>query len=260
MNPLYSLLLAPVLLPVPEIEGDRLLWRPAEGTQLQRTVLTSENSTKEKSLLSISGNEQDAGTGVERSTQGTIVVHDRFGPPMDGAGPSSVQRTFEQVSEATNIDGIPDGIHVRGGESGEGLLEGKTVAFTFDAESEDYEPDWEEGSNGKIEWLEGLNADMDYSTFLPEEPVNEGDLWKIDLSGVRQLLQPGGKIQIDENDESDPETPEGGLAIVVPKASAMERLEELRGALSATYAGTRKIGGRSLGVIALRWSSTGPWT
>lgn len=252
MQVLTSLLLASTLIPTLRPTGDRLAWEPSEGIQLQRTIHTSVESVTDHALLVMDGDEQDVGSGMERSTQRTIEITDTFGPPSATSGPSSLQRTFDTVTQELDSTGAPEGVQVRGGQGGSGLLEGLTVGFTLDEETGDYEAAWADDSEGKGEWLEGLHADMDGAAFLPGDAVSAGDSWEIDLAAAGELLWPGGELFVDDGPGADnPDVPEGGIVILVPSARDVRRLDELEGSLIAKYAGQREVDGRSVGVIEL---------
>ncbi len=253
MQVLTSLLLATALLPIAPQRGDQLIWRPAAGTQVQRTVSSSLASVTEEALLSMNGDERDTGSGMERSSESTVQTTDRFGDPRGDSGPGSIQRTFDTVVESMDIAGQPEGVLVRGAEGGSRPMEGLAVNFAWDEDSSGYEPSWQPGAGGQDEWLTGLRADMDGAAFLPEGPVEEGDTWKVDLSSVQDLFRPGGEIFVEEdgNLEDDQDIPEGGIVILVPSTGDIRRLDDLQGKLSAEYAGRREVDGRSLGVIEL---------
>lgn len=253
MQVLTSLLLASALLPLAPQRVDRLTWNPAAGTQLQRTVSRTLVSVTDEALLQMNGDEQDAGSGMERTTESTIVAADLFGEPKEGSGPGSIQRTFDTVAHEVDIAGQPEGVLVRGTEGGSGPMEGLAVDFTWDADSGAYEPSWQPGAGGEDRWLSGLKADMDGASFLPSEPVEAGDRWEVDLAAASDLLWPGGRVFVEEDSNlaDDHDIPDGGIVILVPSSGGIRRLDELKGKLNAKYSGRREVDGRSLGVIEL---------
>jgi hypothetical protein len=106
-----------------------------------------------------------------------------------------------------------------------------TVAFTWNENERKYEHAYR-GKSGEAIWLPGLVEDTDLPTLLPDHKVAIGDTWKIDPEHFRKVLAPGGSLAFE-------------------KLGDVEFDKQLGGEATAKYEGTRAVGGRKLGVIAL---------
>jgi len=107
---------------------------------------------------------------------------------VGGGRPLELLRDFEEVRTTWGWNDRHEVLHP---------LLYRTVRFTWDAEQETYDKDWEP-RRGSIRPLEGLWEDLDFRCLLPEEPVAVGEAWYVSLRKIAPALLPGGSIHRDK--------------------------------------------------------------
>lgn len=168
------------------------------------------------------------------------VVTDAF-EAVEGGGPLRVLRTFDELGAEEKSRFSGEGGDEDDDAEYESALEGKTVLFTWDAESEAFEAAFADGSEGDGELLAGLAEDMDLRRLLPERPVAEGDSWEIEGRVFECVLDPGGELGLEETESEEADTTGTDEALRA----------NLTGTVTATYQGTQEEEGVRLAVIAL---------
>jgi hypothetical protein len=241
--------LAPVAvlaLLAPPRESDELAFRPDKGTRVVRTVSIRSHDKLESASLSVNGEEMpsDGSISMEIEHTSELVFADRFGA-SEGGRALEITRTFEKLGASTNTrssDGEEDADET---EDEKSALEGARVVFRWNAEDEDYDAGWPEGESHDGALLEDLAADLDLRGFLPDESVEEGAEWKVDVDAMRSLLDVGGDLKL-EVEDADPDD--------TKLEDEMDRglMENLEGDVNATYGGRREVDGRTMGVIEVR--------
>jgi hypothetical protein len=110
--------------------------------------------------------------------------------------PSKLLRTFDALSQ--NMD-FEISVPMDGGTPPQfdstSALEGKTVAFTWNAEKGDYDIAFA-GGEGDNDLLERLTEDMDLRVFLPAKEVAADDTWDVPLGSLKNLFSPGGDLKL----------------------------------------------------------------
>lgn len=223
---------------------DELAFRVAPHTTLTRTVKSSHVLELESMVLSLNGEEVEdpylatVGMHVERTE--TRVVTDVI-ESVAGARPEKLTRTFDELgAEEHTTFRDEDGEE---GDDGEyaSALEGKTVVFTWDEESEGFAAAFAEGAEGADEDLAGLQEDMDLRAFLPPGPVAAGDTWELEPALFGRILDPGGDVELQRVGDE------------VQDSSAMDAAlrANLAGKITATYKGVQEEDGLRLAVIEL---------
>lgn len=130
-------------------------------------------------------------------------------------------------------------------------LEGKTVRFKWNADTEAYEKSLKDGK-GDDALLEPLSEDMDVRLLLPPKKVAEGDSWDVPGQKLLPLFLPGGLP--------------GPLGTTDDKEDVQTVLEELRSSfaklqddlkIQCKYRGTKEEGGDKVAAIEFHFSASG---
>jgi hypothetical protein len=159
MNRTRTLTLSALLVPALSAAiapADTLAYAPATGTRLARAWTVKQEMTLDDMQMTMNGQPFPMDLQMDMSTtmENDIQVTDVIGALREGA-PAEVRRTFDKL--ATNGDFsmemavMPDG----GMEStitGSSKLEGKTVTFTWNEETKEYDVAYHE-SEGDAELL-----------------------------------------------------------------------------------------------------------
>ncbi|NOT29497.1 MAG: hypothetical protein HOP15_03505 [Planctomycetes bacterium] len=243
--PLHRVLLVPsVLIALAPLAEERIAFGVAAETTLVRTL---ENEyTMELDSLSLTMNGEDVPADmfgefemhIERREN--FVVTDMFEAVGEGR-PERLRRSFDELGgkEQTRYSS----------EEGEqsddtdyaSALEGKSVVFTWNAESEEFEAAFAEGAAGEAELLERLEEDMDLRRFLPAGAVSADESWQVEAGAIVSVLDPGGDMLLADTDGEELDTDE---------QEALLRAN-YTGTIEAVYQGTREVDGVNVAVIAL---------
>ena len=122
-----------------------------------------------------------------------------------------IERHFEVVGNLfEELTTDPFGAEHEDETPGASELEGATVVFDWDAESEEFEASFAESSEDLDEGLlEELDARADLADFLPDGNVSVGDTWDIPVSAFIRMTNLSGDLSVvqegreptDEDDE-----------------------------------------------------------
>ncbi|MBM3986746.1 MAG: hypothetical protein FJ294_02165 [Planctomycetes bacterium] len=178
-----------------------------------------------------------------------LVFEDTYPQGAEGR-PALLHRKFVALAneERQTMGGLVDDESESSGEttSETSELEGRTVAFRWNAEEDKFDLSYEGESEGADEaLLEGLIEDCDLRGVLPAVEVGEGDTWDLDAQVFDLLTGPGGDVALEDptdEDDSDDDLDE-------------QFRENIEGDLKATFAGLREVEGAKLAVIELRGSA-----
>lgn len=123
--------------------------------------------------------------------------------------PTLVHRTFDELTKMSTQSGTsPEGDEEVLEDPGTSELEGKTVAFTWDADEEEYVAAFVE-DEGDEDLLEELQFSGYLAGFLSDGDVEEGDRWEVEASFFDVLTEPCGDLKFvleskkDDEDEDD---------------------------------------------------------
>ncbi len=251
---LVAALAAPIVLAF-TAPRDSVSFAPKDGASVTKTFTSTTNFTMDDMSMLLNG--QDPGMMPEMEMEmeftQTIAVTDTYEKSSDGV-PVKLTRTFDEIGTdmevAVTIDMMGETQEQNTTGTGSSELEGTTVVFSWDADSEEYDKSFVDGE-GDDELLEGLVEDMDLRVLLPDGDVSEGDEWDIALGDLPEVLAPGGDLALDIEIEGG-ESPMGG-----PDPTMMTNLREMfgdmmEGEATGRYMGTREIDGKKVGVIALK--------
>ncbi len=220
---------------------DTLAWKPTEGT-LVRIFETSSESELEGLGMFLDGEERENPHGggppqmMIKSAERNVFVDEIL--EADDERVLHFKRTFRELSQTRTMESelAPEPTE----EERISDLEETTVVFKWDADEEEYELEFELDEGLDESLLEHLVEDTTLRGFLPEEEVEEGDSWEVDIEAYINAMWPGGVLGFyEEQAGPDEQRLEMTLAL----------LEEVQGSIEATYQGTREEDGVRVAVI-----------
>lgn len=214
-----------------------------EGTTLVKVFEQNFDFALDSISMTMDGNDMSGMMGDLSMEQGVVerVEFTDTYHSMKGDKPAKLARTFVSLeANETSEVSSPQGDNSEDKEKSS-ELEGTTVIFEWDSDEEEYALSFAE--DGSDDLLEDLEEDADLRGFLPEGEVGEGDSWEVDASAFEALFSPSGDLKFVGEDDEESEEDDGELN---------EQFEEnLSGAVTATYKGTRKIDDVLVGVIEI---------
>jgi hypothetical protein len=233
---------------------DALTFGPDEGVEVTKAFSTEFDLELDDLSLFISG--QDIGSMIGSPSIQVLggfelTFTDLYGEVVDGR-PRRLERTFDELSSDSTVSFEMMGESQEDGGEASSPLEGLSVVFAWDEESESYRTRYADDSGGDDEWLEGLTEDTDLRELLPRGDVSEGDSWSFDPEILLSVLMPGGDLAWDAEGIEDADMEEFDELFDEFSERLLEAAEELLdGEGTATYAGVRDVDGREVGAIEL---------
>ena len=239
---------APLLFTAPAVE---LAFTPNEGDALTTTaerVLQLELAGTE-TTVTVDGEEQETSESPDlemtlRETE-LLVFTDEY-TEVGGDQVVELFRTFDEIG-TTSYQSLtdPEGEEFELETPGVSALESTTVWFRWDEDDEEYSARFdEEIEDPDEELLEDLEAVADFSWFLPEDEVEEGDGWEIDIEAFRQLSSLSGDLKVVQEDDA-------------PDDDFGDQFDEnLEGELEGELTGFREENDRRLAVIRIEGEFT----
>ncbi len=229
--------------------ADKIAFTPAEGTTVTKTFAST--TTMEMDEMTALMNGQPAPIPEIEMTMEmlqTVTVTDEYAK-MAAGQPTMLVRTYDAISNELEME-VDSGAGAEApGGGGSSPLEGSTVEFKWNADTEEYDLKFADGEDGDAELLTGLTEDMDLRALLPSEELSEGDTYDIDLAGFADVLAPGGDLKIEmELDGS------GADNAMDPEMMTNFRQffeDLLEGEATGKYVGTRDVDGVKVAVIEL---------
>ncbi|MCP3917572.1 MAG: hypothetical protein GY711_18665 [bacterium] len=226
---------------------------PADGSTLTKTFTNTVKFGLDDMSMLMNGEENPMMPQMEMDMTMThiVTVSDEYVSVKDGR-PAKLKRSYDTISQDMEVDMTVEAMGQTNDEtatgSGSSELEGKTITFAWDGDADEYKLSFGD-DEGDDELLENLIEDMDLRGLLPEDEVSEGDSWDIELSGLVDILAPGGDLKIDI--EMDGQEMGGG-----PDPTMMADMREmladmLEGEATAKFAETREVDGAEVAVIEL---------
>ncbi len=208
-------------------------FNPVEGRETYRSFEVSTNFGLES--LSMRMNDQEMPLGdlggvdpseLEFEAGYSLEVRDVFDAVVNGL-PIKISRTYDEVSGRYDFSD-------ESAEKSMEELEGETVVFTWNAESEQYDRAWsKEDEEADDEVLQALAADLDLRALLPSGDVEVGATWEVPASELSSLLVPG--LDLARAAESDIE----GMEEIPPEIAAALRDALEKASLQCTFRGLR---------------------
>jgi hypothetical protein len=130
-------------------------------------------------------------------------------------------------------------------------LEGKTVRFKWNANTEAYEKSLKD-DKGDEALLEPLSEDMDVRVLLPAKKVTEGDTWEVPGQKLLPLFLPGGL----PGPIGTPDDKEEMSTVFEEVRSTFAKLQDdLK--VRCRYRGAREEGGTKVGEIEFEFATRG---
>ncbi len=239
-------------LATPLTPADAVKFGPKAGTVLQRVWTISNKASLDDMQVSVGGSPQPMPGDMEMSQTMDSEIHvtDTLVEMRAGA-PKVLKRTFDKLSGTGSVSmSMPQVGDQSTDMSAESKLEGKTVKFTWNEESGEYDAAFDEGE-GDSELLEKLVEDMDLRELLPTGEVSAGSTWTPSPNALRGLIAPGGGLAL------IPKAAEGGMGGMgmggMDRAGDLGGMlnEEFEGKVQAEYLGLREVEGAKYGEIKL---------
>jgi len=242
-----SWLAAPVLIAF-AVPADDLGFHPKSDHEIKKDLKIDLELKTEKIEISVNGEStppDEMGFDEDPTKVALrVTATDKYVQAKDGR-PTDLLRTFDSLR-----------LSYETGDKKEDApkfdaLEGKTVRFKWNADTEAYEKSLKDGK-GEDALLEPLSEDMDVRLLLPPKKVSEGDSWDVPGQKLMPLFLPGGLP--------------GPLGTSDDKEELQTVLEELRSAFSklqddlkiqCKYRGSKEDGGAKVAEIEFRFSTTG---
>jgi hypothetical protein len=244
----FLFLAAPLLLAL-AIPADELDFHPKAGAELKKALKVTVEMKPEKVDFTVNGESMPSDNfgGLGDTTIKVklgVDVTDKYAQVKDGRA-TDLLRTFDSLQLS----------YEAGEEKGDApkfdQLEGKTVRFKWNGDSETYEKSFHE-SKGDDSLLEQLTEDMDFRALLPSKKVSEGDTWELAGDKIQSLFLPGGMPgEIATGSDKD----EAKAAFDELRTSLGKFQEELK--VQCKYKGSHEDGGARVGEVDFTFASKG---
>jgi hypothetical protein len=226
---------------------------PAEGQTLVRTFTSNAQLALDDMQITINGQPSPMPVEMEMDMDMTteLEVTDKF-VAMSSGRPQELVRTYDKLSSAGSF-AIEMEMMPGGGQesdmSASSELEGKSVAFTWDEDSEEYGAAWHE-SEGDDELLENLQEDMDLRGLLPPTSVEEGATWDIDVSKLVDVLALGGDMGLEPEMDGEAQ----GMPGMEGMGQGMTDMlgESIEGTATGEFKGLQELDGVEVAAIAVK--------
>lgn len=229
--------------------GETLAFHPEKGSTLaksfvQRLEFALDAVSVQVDGMDLSQQVSQLEFGFDSTT--TIDVTDAYKAVGEGR-PLELLRTFDTLASDTNLD-MSMGAEIPEMEIASDL-EGKTVAFLWNAEKDAYDLSFHE-CEGEDGLLDDLDEDMDLRFLLPEGAIEPGKSWTVPLKGLKSLVMPGGNLKLmpvgGASAPEDMEVFEGIMENV-----GKEFVDLLEGKCEATLRGVETVDGAKHGTVEL---------
>jgi len=235
MKLLLALLTTAFLAP----RADTLAFKVQPGEKVKKTIACSIELDATKVSIKIGEGElpEDQLKQYEVSMANWIdlVLEDEY-VSIEKGRPSTLVRRFQSVkSRSKTHDKQPGKAPLEKDDTFESPLAGKAVEFGRSGKDESWQRSFK-GGEGEKSLLETLKPDMDCLALLHPGTLAEGAKWSIEPKLLGEFIKPGGELPF-------PQQPESGLHI--------DFTSQASGTIEATYAGTREVDGRKLGLVKL---------
>lgn len=219
-----------------------LTFKPTEGLSLTKTFTQNLTMTLDDLVVAINDEEMEVDEIPELTIESheLIVLVDDYGAVEDGR-PLRVSRMFETLERRrleTNSEGEEEAE-----ETSE--LESLEVVFAWDADDEEYVASFgDDVEDGDEDLLEGLWCDVDFSGFLPDGEVEEGDTWEVDYEDWLRLIEPSGKLTFLDEDGD-------------PTEDDLDRMlrENTEAEITCEFKGVRDEDGEEVAVIEITFET-----
>ena len=222
------------------------------GSSVTKTFSSEISMTLDDMQMTMNGQEPPMMPEMDLSVTvvNEIEISDEYISVRAGM-PLEIERTFDSLSMDTEMAMEIDMMgQVQSEEiptTASSELEGTTVTFKWDADEEEYVITFTDGE-GDEDLLEGLTADMDFRSLLPDGEVDVDDQWEVDIPAFAAVLAPGGNLKL------IPENVDAGMMGMNSNFGSTSDWfqEDVEGQVIATFTGTRESDdGVALAVIEI---------
>jgi len=234
------------------LPADKVEFHPADGLSVTRTYSQKTELTLDDMEMTLNGQPSPMQVEMEMNMNLTshVVVSDAFSKVSEGR-PSKLVRSYDELAQQSDfkveIQNMPQGNQEHSVKA-ESELQGKKVAFTWDADTSSYKTAFE--GEGDAALLEGLEEDMDLGVLLPTSEVKENDSWDIDVKRLRTLLAYGGNLKLKPTEGAEGAQGMPGMDNMTDFSSIFGEL--LEGTAKGEYRGTRDVDGVKCQVIHVK--------
>ena len=228
---------------------DKVAFTPAEGTTVTKTFTsTTELEMDDMTTLMNGGPGPMPEMEMSMAMTQTVTITDEYLALADGK-PTKLARTFDSVGTDLEMDVNAAGESSAPTGSGSSPLEGSTVVFTWNAETESYDTAFAEGEEGEADLLTGLVEDMDLRGLLPSAELAEGESYDIGVAAFADVIAAGGDLKIEM--EIDGEAANTGMDPEMMTDFRRFFDDLLEGEASGKYVGMREVDGVKVAVIEI---------
>lgn len=228
---------------------DKIAFTPAEGATVTKTFTTT-TAMDVDDMTALMNGDPSPMPPMEMTMEMTqsVTVTDEYVSMGEGK-PKKLARTFDAIGSDLEMDVNAGGQAQSPSGSGSSPLEGSTVVFTWNADTEQYDMAFAEGEDGDADLLTGLKENMDLRGLLPKTELAEGESYEIDVAVFADILAPGGNLMLEM--EIDGEA--GGAGMDPEMMTDFSKFFEdlLEGSATGKYVGIRDIEGVKVAVIEL---------
>ena len=234
------------------LPADKVEFHPADGLSVTRTYSQKTELSLDDLDMTVNGQPPPMVPEMEMdmTMNQHVVVSDEIASMSDGR-PAKLVRSYDELSQQSDfkveMQGMPGGNQERSVKA-ESELQGKKVAFTWDADSNSYKTAFE--GEGDAALLEGLEQDMDLTVLLPTTEVAKGDTWQIDVKRLRTLLAYGGSLKLKPTEGAEGPGEMPGMDNMTDFSSVFGEL--LEGEAKGEYRGTREVDGVTCQVVHVK--------
>ena len=228
---------------------DKVAFTPAEGVTVTKTFTSNtELDIDDMTALMNGGPSPMPEMEMSMSMTQTVTITDEYLAMADGQ-PAKLARTYDAIGTDLEMDVNAGGDAQSPSGSGSSPLEGSTVVFSWNAETETYDTAFAEGEEGDAELLENLAEDMDLRGLLPTDELAEGESYDIDVAAFADVIAAGGDLKIEM--EIDGEA--GGAGMDPEMMTDFRKFfdELIEGSATGKYVGTREVDGVKVAVIEI---------
>jgi hypothetical protein len=246
---LLTALCTPALLAF-ALPASRVRFAPTEGSSLTKTFENKGEFSLDHMSMTINGQESPAMPQMTMTlnTGQKVTVSDEYVSNREGA-PKKLKRHYDElgsdVAMSMKMEVMGESHDQDKNVKAKSQLAGKTVMFTWDADSKEYKKAFDPAEDN-ADLLKGLKEDMDLRALLPENEVKEGDEWDINVKGLASVMGPGGNLSLVPDDK------DGGMdpGMTSGMSSMSEMLGDmLEGEAKGKFTGMREVGGAKMAVI-----------
>lgn len=254
MTPRIALILGAAALPALFLVDDRPAFKAKAETTWTKTFTEKSTFVLDSMVQTIDGQEvAGMDIGMEGTTSREVVVVDECLAAEDGRA-TKTRRVFDSISGELEMSAETMGMAEDYELTLSSPLTEQPLRCDWNEDRGEYEFRFDdEDARGDSALLERLIEDTDLKLLLPQEEVEEGDSWTVDLEEGQALFAPGGfaPMQLDELPEGGFEMLEPSDVAIVAMVGLAECCREMKGELTASWKDTDIEGDHRIAEIEL---------